>query len=466
MATNEHPRINGLSPEDRAALKRLARAAGRIGYRAKGILLLADGLSKAAVSRKLRVGQGAVRQWERRWIAGGGADSLKMRVGKRAPRRVDTPATPALPARIPTEELALLRSGPSGRGRPVSARTSIEAWVRDIAALGLAAPGARLPNQTWFVKRFHAAPHTVAAAFAALARQGFVLNRRRIGSYLADPLPFDRRYLMVVAHNNEGWDQAFEAAARKQEERLGVRWDIRRMSSYDVTGLTALHADIAAQRWAGVFLRMSPSEDLPGWEFLHLGRTPISGILYDLPSNGRRTVPLARDSGFDDRWNCATDCLFATLKGAGRHRPLVIATVREHSSGGQEEAVRRKAAEYGLDIPEACYQLLAIRQKEQIGTILAAAVRVAELENIDSVAVLQDNFAVPVCEALARRFGADCAARLSIVAWGNRPSIPKTCLPVTWHGNDMGATLDSFVDWCDAIHAGTKDPPPPVLATF
>ena len=456
-----------LSAKDRAALARLARGTDRLAWRAKGVLLLADGLSKAAVARKLRVGESAVRRWERRWLAGGGADSLRRRGRSPATVRDGEAAAPDLPARIPAAELALLRLKPAGRGRPVSARIAVEAWVRDAAALGLVTPGARLPNQTWFAKRFHAASHTVADAFSALAKQGFVRNRRRVGSFLATTLPFEKRYLLVLTPQNQGLDLSLAAAAREQEGRLGVRWDVRSGASGDGSGPETLPADIAAQRWAGVFLRTSPSTDLPGWEFLHLGRTPISGMIFDLATNGEHVVPLARDPrGGDDFKDGAVDVALDELRAAGRRRPLVIDTVKEEWSGRREAAARRKAAERGLEIPEGCYQQLDVRHGEQIGTILAAAVRVAEWERIDSVAILQDNFAAPVCDALVRRFGADRAARLRIAAFGNRPALPSTGLPIVWHGLDFAATLDTFVAWCDAIHAGEEAPPAPVLATF
>lgn len=457
-----------LSAKDRAALARLARGSNRLAWRAKGVLLLADGLSKAAVARRLSTGESAVRRWERRWLVGGGADSLRRKGRSRAPGGRNCVAdAPDLPTRIPPAELALLRRGPAGRGRPASARCAIEAWVRDAFALGLVAPGAQLPNQTWFAKRFHAASHTVADAFSTLAKQGFVRNRRRVGSFLAETPPFEKRYLLVLSSRNEGIDQSIAAAAREQEIRLGVRWDMRHVNSPETPGLASFQRDVASQRWAGIYLRTSPSTDLPGWEFLHLGRTPISGKLFDLPFHGEYVVPSARDPReADDSENGAVDVVLSALRTAGRQRPLVIDTVKEHFSGRQVANARRKAAERGLEIPEGCYQLLDVHQAEQLEMVLAAAVRVAEWERIDSVAILQDNFAAPVCDALVRRFGADRAARLRIAAFGNRPALPETCLPVVWHGLDLGATLDSFVDWCDAIHAGDKSPPPPVLATF
>ena len=456
-----------LTAKDRAALARLAQGSNRLAYRAKGVLLLADGLTKAAVARKLRVGESAVRQWERRWLSGGGIDSLRRRRCGRSSVRAGKAGVPDLPTRIPTVELALLRNEPLGRGRPVSARTVIEAWVRDAAALGLVAPGARLPNQMWFAKCFHAASHTVADAFSALARQGFVRNRRRIGSFVASPLPFEKRYLLMLTENDEGLDLALASAAREQEGRLGVRWDVRRGYSRDTPGLPAFQRDVASQRWAGVFLRTSPSTDLPGWEFLHLDRTPVSGALYDLPFHGKHVVPLENAwHGSGKRQRRFVAEVFRAIRDAGRRRVLVFDNVEDDSPGGREESMRATAASFGLALPESCYQLLAARQKEQIAAILSAVLRVARLEQIDAVAILQDNFAVPVCDALVARFGAEAASRLFIASIGNRPALPSCVLPVVWHGHDYSVTLDSFVEWCDAIHAGEKDPPAPALATF
>jgi DNA-binding transcriptional regulator YhcF (GntR family) len=463
-----HPGRIVLSAKERAALVCLAHGESRIAYRAKGVLLLADGLSKAAVARKLRVGESAVRQWERRWLAGGGTDSLRRRGRKRAPEQDGEAAVPDLPTRIPATELALLRREPTGRGRPVSARIAIEAWVRDAAALGLVAPGARLPDQMWFVKCFRAASHTVADAFSALAKQGFVRNRRRIGSFVASPLPFDKRYLLLLTQNDEGLDLALASAAREQEGRLGVQWDVVRGGhSRDILGLSDFQRDVASQRWAGVFLRTSPSTDLPGWEFLHLDRTPVSGDLYDLPFHGKHVVPLENAWHGSGKWKRHfTETVFRTIRDAGGRRVLVFDNVGDDSPGGREEAMGTTAASFGLALPESCYQLLAARQKEQIATILSAVLRVARLERIDAVAVLQDNFAAPVCDALVARFGAEAASRLFIAAIGNRPALPRCALPVAWHGHDYSVTLDSFVEWCDAIHAGEKTPPAPVLAMF
>ena len=360
-------------------------------------------------------------------------------------------------------QAALLCGKRAGRGRPATSRTAIETWIRDGAALGLFAPGCRLPGRAWLQKRFGASAHTIAESTAALGRQGFVRNVPRIGSFVARTLPFENRYLLLLSTAGQGLDAALESAARAQETRRGVHWTI-------VAGLTrggpvlgGVPAQIAAQKWAGVFLRTSPSEAKPGWEFLSLGRVPMSGFLAAGPWLGAHAVPLEGNYGQDD------SIVFAAIRRAGRRRVLVVDATGRGDSGdaeGRAATVRRTVASFGLSIPDCCYQQLDPSEREQARLILPAVLRLAREERIDSVAVLQDNFVDAVCAGLIDTFGREAAASTFVAAFGHRPQLRHSCLPVEWHGQDIAATLDSFVDWCDAIHAGAKSPPPPELAAF
>lgn len=459
QAADRNARSPALSGAERAALDRLSRRKDRLALRARGVLLLADGASQASVARALRVAVTTVRAWRRRW-SGGGLDALRPRPGRPC-AETGTGSFAELPPSLPPVEAALLRGAPSGRGRPASSRMAVEAWIRDGAALGLFAPGGRLPGRDWMRRRFRAGAHTVAASAASLERQGFVRNLPRVGAFLASSLPFENRYLMLLSASGQGLDRALEAAARGQESRRDVSWTV-------VSGLTRagpdlgpLPTEIAAQRWAGVFLRTSPSEPRPGWEFLSLGRVPISGFLCPGPWLGARVLPLRGDYGQDDTG------VFAAVRRAGRRRVLVIdATGRSSGSSGLDGNVRRLADAFGLVVPPSCYQLLDPAGPEQARLILGAVLRLALQERIDAVAVLQDNFVESVCHGLVDTFGVERAASVFVAAFGHRPLPQRACLPVEWHGHDLDATLDSFTDWCDALHAGAKAPPPPELAVF
>lgn len=134
---------------------------------------------------------------------------------------------------------------------------AIEAWVRDAATLGKLARGEPLPGRKWFREKFQASSDTVTDAFSALAEQGFVAARPRGITVLRTELPFDGRYLLVLASDidgpaAEGLDLSLRAAAAETEARRDGSWKI-------VPGLPrggeldALLAEIAEQRFAGVF---------------------------------------------------------------------------------------------------------------------------------------------------------------------------------------------------------------------
>ena len=433
--------------------------------------MLADGCPKTAVAKTLEVGVCAVRAWEKRWLAGGGVKSLRHRNEGGAGRRAAAPsaALAEFPVRLP----AALRGVRSGRGRPAGASLGIEAWVRDAIALGLAPPGCRLPSVEWFAKRFGVAKGTVASAFDDLACDRFVRIVPKSGAYVPAKPPFSGRFLMVLMRfedglQREGVDRALADAARGQTERRGVEWTILQGMPADPSGHAALVAKIASQRWCGVFLRTSPAEMMPGWEWLAMDRVAVSGMLSPATFLGRYVVTLKDYRACPDanKYSGTFATVFGTIRNAGRRRALVLADYNPYIAEGRDAELIAEAARFGIAVPEGCLQFLGAHSPDQVRMTLAAAVRVARQERIDSVAIMQDNFAASVCDAIARYFGREEAARLFIAAYGNRPALPETCLPVVWHGFDLVPTLDSFVDWCNAIHAGEKDPPRPLLAMF
>ena len=95
---------------------------------------------------------------------------------------------------------------------------------------------------------------------------------------------------------------------------------------------------------------------------------------------------------------------------------------------------------------------------------LALSPRASDLP--EAVVLLDDNF-VPALEgALRANFGPSGATRFFVASCGNLPALPKTSLRVSFCGLDLERTLDSFVVWAEAIHAGVRDPERPRLFAF
>ena len=198
-----------------------------------------------------------------------------------------------------------------------------------------------------------------------------------------------------------------------------------------------------------------------------LDRVPICGFLHPILALGSHASRLEMPSGAGPSGTSALDSLLDAARAAGRRRALVFAVAAPDGAGGEAPAAAHAAAAArGMEIPPDCYVPCPTAPTPGTVEALAAlALRVADEEKCDSILLLQDNFAEPFDRALAARPGA-AARRLFVAAWGSRPVTQRTAAPVEWHGHDLLATLDSFADWCDAVHAGATSAPPPVLATF
>ena len=453
------PKAISLSPADRAALERLARGGSRAAFRAKAVLALSDGGTVAGTARRLKVTPKTVRAARARFFDGG-ADALREKP------RGGEPEFPVLRV-SPPSELANWTEG-GARGRPPRARRKIETWVRDAAALGLLRPGARLPDRDWFRREFHATPGLVQSAFAELAAQGFVRSVPGVATLLARRLPFAGRYLLGILpkrddQSREGLDVSLLAAARRQEKRLGVEWEVCDIVPPSHPDYLPTLFQIASQRYAGVLLRATMRrKDDPGrhrW-FASVDHVPIcSYSIEGGPSilsgdYGSHFSALIRPG------SSALETLFAAVRAAGCRRALVLGVESpEDVSAAAESETRAVATAAGIAIPPHFYQcasLLAPLQTRRLADLLLVS---AEAAGIDAAICLQDNFAPILCDAI-RDAG---TTAVKVFSLGSFPNEMHCSLPVEWHGDDWDATLDGFVRWCDAVHAGDPAPPPPVL---
>lgn len=383
---------------------------------------------------------------------------------------------------------------PAGKTGPDPAlRRRICTFVRDGIALGRWRPGERLPDRTWFMRRFHCTPTATQAAFAQLVREGFVWSRARAGTFVSDPPPFAGRYLYIGnAPESElpiGDGFAIRESIRILESERGIHFDyVPKISTLEAEppARTTLLADIRAHRWAGVFLQTWSDEALAKGK-VRLDTVPIclnaglpgsvargftGSLVKRIHQEGLSADPLARLDGLLD------DCAAA----GGRH--VAIFAHQNDKMPFLADAAARKARERGLELGPFHYQALQMigRQDGTRGAIRAfmlAMLHAWRDWEPDCVILMDDHFLPPFEDAL-REFtikGAKCKAkgdektdagrrRPFVACIGNKPTLPETRLDVRFRGFDHLETLRSFLDWCEAIHAGAKAPPRPVLATF
>lgn len=366
---------------------------------------------------------------------------------------------------------AVLRADRTGaRGPEPRKRMRLVDWVRNGIAEGRLKPGAPLSDRSWFERRFGATRATVQAAFDQLAREGFTRAVRHVGTFVADPPPFAGRYLLALSGTAERPSddmigRALKEAAARVGERRGVRFEALPVldEGPDSERYAQLLSDLGRQRWAGAFLRaLSSNRGLR--TIANVDHVPVSGIYADDPrAGGSLSVSLTPPVTSGLAGTCR--CLFDKCLRAGCRSVLVLST----AVGEDEEAVvRTLASRMGLRIGPNGYQtawidpggLLQARRLLR----LAFAPRAVDLP--DAVVLLDDNFVEPFETALFSNFGPSGASRFFVAAWGNLPALPRTRVPVTFSGLDLERTLDSFVVWAEAVHAGVRDPERPRLFAF
>ena len=312
---------------------------------------------------------------------------------------------------------------------------------------------------------------------ATEAAAGFVETRRRSRTIAASPPPFAGRYLFVgrgqkgYADNHVGFMAAVKAAARRIERARGIRFDfadgVATLESPSKKRIS-LFADMRAHRWAGVFFRTWSDE------MASIGKVQLDSVPVCIPGDyvfrarGITGTNVRRIAGVHFR--DFLESMLADCAAAGRRRLAVIDHHYRRGDSFLRAEVEQSAAVHGLELGPWHYQALDLigetdGDRDVIRAVLDAVLAPGRAWEPDCLVLMDDHWLAPLEEALAAR-GAEAARRLFVCCLGNRPLLPQSRLEVHFRGMDMEATLLSFVDWCDAIHAGVQDPPPPVMAIF
>ena len=356
------------------------------------------------------------------------------------------------------------------RGPEPMKRLRIVDYVRNGVADGRLAPGALLPDRSWFMAKFCATRGTVQNAFDVLAREGFTRAVRHKGTFVVDPPPFAGRFLLVLcgteaAPADDMLGRSLLEAARRVGERHDVRFEVRHAldEGPDSPAYESILDDLRCQRYAGAFLRaLSSNRGLR--TIANIDHVPISGLFSQDPrAGGSRVRPLVCDwSGI---FLSTYRRLFEECREAGCRSAFVLSTAQ---GDDDESLVRSMACQCGLRLGPNGYQTGWIDPGalRQVSRLLRLALAPSSPELPEAIVLMDDNFVAPVESTLLSLFGEAGAKRFLIVSCGNRPLLPKTSIPIVFHGLDNERMLDDFVRWATAIHAGEKNPEPPRLAFF
>lgn len=367
----------------------------------------------------------------------------------------------------------IIRTQSAGRRGPLPRkRLKVCAWVRHQIAFGKLKPGERLPDRTWFMRRFSLGNLPVQQAFDELRADGLIRSVPGHGTCVATDLPFQGRYLLVVRANplNAGsylFASALQRAAADVAERRGLTFEVLNLADADCD--TVAYAEmleaVRRQHYAGVFLQgvTEVSDNLN--VLTNVDDVPIAfpGQRSHL-TQGNLARPLSSDAV--SRAEAEFRRHFASCCEKGCHRIALF--VSWGPKGDSEAYFRELARECGLEIVCGGYHFFHMDYWFE-----EAFVRLTELffcsdggREADAIVLSDDNMLVPFANAHRKVFGRSGDKRHFVSCHCNAPLYPATDFPAVYHGFDLVATLDSFVNYAEDCRGGIRSPRQPVFAAM
>lgn len=335
-------------------------------------------------------------------------------------------------------------------GRPARESGSLVEYYRRRIVAGQLLTGQRLPSREQLARKHRVSLPTAQRAMAQLEAEGWIVSRGRQGTFVADRLPHQSRYALVLPYRREDTEcfslyyQALEAAAgylqrQGEAEFLVVNADRRQVSGPVEQRLIS---EVRAHRVGGLIFADYPTSLLASRLFRErdLFHTAITftGEYLGLPA-----ATLDYGGWFKKAVGAAV--------AAGRSRIACLSAWPKNSS--LHQAFLATLAWHDLE-PRACWQQHGDpRATEWVSELAQLWMALPAGDRPDALLVTDDNFVEPVTDGL-RAAGVAVPEEVLVIAHFNHPCWPKARVPVRWLGCDCVAVLRQARALIDAQRRG------------
>ena len=339
--------------------------------------------------------------------------------------------------------------------RRAAKRAAISATIRREITRGRYRPGARLPNQLAFARRFRVSVLTVQRAMNELAREGFIETRHAQGTFVVAQPPHLNRYALIFhADPTElelgGWSRLYATlhnAAMKLQQREGRQFEcFYGINGPDTASYQRLLARAQAHQFAGLIFTTHPGR-LVGSPLLAPAGLPRVGLMSD--ASFAKVLPQVAFDGrgwFEKAFDhlAARGCRrVAFVSQAGRRLPFGF-------DGTPAALARHKLTtrpEWNLPLP-----LWTDGAQHSVQLLMQSAG-----ERPDALVITDDNVVKPALAGLLAA-GVSVPEDVAVVAHANFPRSGPRGLPLTWLGYDNYAALAACVAVIDCQCRGDKPP--------
>ena len=364
----------------------------------------------------------------------------------------------------------IIRVAGMGRRGPLPGkRKKVLQWVRSRIATGRLKPGDRLPDRKWFREKFDIANFPVQLAFDELVADGLVKPVSGHGTVVAEKLPFENRYLLLLRSRGDDagikhFAPALRAAAKNVAKKRDVTFEVKELIDTDGDSVeyAEMLEDVRRHRYAGVFSQgisevehgmdvVTNVDDVPMGHFGPRSALSQGNLVVSLQMHSRNFVRSLFGSHFDD------------CRKRGRLRVAVFCPYAPEYT--DESRLRPFAKEHGLEVVPNGFHLVDMSHwiRSQFVRLMDLFLRSDAGRAADAIILGDDNLLLPFIECCVKAYGKSAGSRYFVSCHCNFPCPIETDFPVNFHGPDLESTISSFVDYAEDCLAGARHPRQPEL---
>lgn len=299
--------------------------------------------------------------------------------------------------------------------------------LRSAIARGKLKPGQRLPVRTELESQLNASRMTVQKALDELIRDGFVVSKGKLGTFVADTPPCLNHYGLILPYypTHPRWNGYYDALMLSLHELNEAMQDqIRIYHGIDEPtdeNFAQLCNDVKARRLAGLMFAEGP---IGLTETALIRQQPIPMVASMSGSNYPGLENLV-SCGFDLSSGFDLACRILREKGARRMGVIMISKARELFSQFIEPTMTANGFEFN---PVFC-QSAPMEHRDEASYIVRLLMSLPVDQRPDGLYISDDNLVPAVCRGLIEA-GMKVGTDLHVAAHRNYPSQSNHILPV------------------------------------
>ncbi len=298
--------------------------------------------------------------------------------------------------------------------------------LRSAIARGKLKPGDRLPVRTELESQLKASRMTVQKALDELIRDGFVISKGKLGTFVSDTPPCLNHYGLVLPHSptHPRWNGYYDALLLSLHELNEVlQSQIQIYYSVDLPtdeNFLQLCQDVHARRLAGLMFAEGPVE-LTETDLICNPKIPM---VASMSGKGRPNLDHLVSSGFDFVSGYDLACKILKEQGAKRLGVIMLTKAREIF----EESIPEVIKANGFDYNPIFYQTTPMEHRDEASHVVRLMMSLPKDQRPDGLYISDDNLVPAVCRGLIEagiRVGKD----LHVATHRNYPSQAQDMLP-------------------------------------